>query len=99
MVCCHGEAARSFLAKVLGSVFASFHALLQNFAVEPRIHSYTCWNRCFTLPQLLYIWWHQSGIFWIPPRSKAVLILNLSTRWKWVVSFVCRLVYHLEQHS
>jgi len=23
--------------------------------------------RCFTLPQLLYRWWHQSQKFWIPP--------------------------------
>jgi hypothetical protein len=23
--------------------------------------------RCFMLPQLLYRWRHQSGIFWIPP--------------------------------
>jgi hypothetical protein len=24
--------------------------------------------QCFALPQLLYRWWHQSGIFWIHPR-------------------------------
>jgi hypothetical protein len=28
-----------------------------------------CWDRCFALPQLLYRWRHQSGIFWIPPRT------------------------------
>jgi hypothetical protein len=40
----------------------------QNIAVEPRIPSLACWNRCFALPQLLYRWLNQSGIFWIPPR-------------------------------
>jgi hypothetical protein len=25
--------------------------------------------RCFALPQLLYRWWHHSGIFWIPLRT------------------------------
>jgi hypothetical protein len=28
----------------------------QNFAVEPVIHSLTCMDRCFALPQLLYRW-------------------------------------------
>jgi hypothetical protein len=41
----------------------------QNVAVEPEIHSLAYWERCFALPQLMYIWWHQSGIFWIPPRT------------------------------
>jgi hypothetical protein len=40
----------------------------QNVAVEPGIHSLAYWDRCFALPQLLYRWPHQSGIFWIPPR-------------------------------
>jgi hypothetical protein len=26
----------------------------QNVALEPRIHSLACWDRCFALPQLLY---------------------------------------------
>jgi hypothetical protein len=40
----------------------------QNFAVEPGIHSLACWDKFFVLPQLLYRWQQQSGIFWIPPR-------------------------------
>jgi hypothetical protein len=40
----------------------------QNVAVELGIHSLAFWDRCFALPQLLYRWRHQSGIFWIPPR-------------------------------
>jgi hypothetical protein len=40
----------------------------QNFAVKHGIHSFTCRDRCFALPQLLYRWRHQSGIFFIPPR-------------------------------
>jgi hypothetical protein len=39
----------------------------QNVAVEPGIHSLTWWDRCFALPQLLYGWRHQSGIFFILP--------------------------------
>jgi hypothetical protein len=27
-------------------------------------------NQCFTLPQLPYGWWYQSGIFWIYPRMR-----------------------------
>jgi hypothetical protein len=30
------------------------------------------WDRCFALPQLLYRWRHQSGIFWIPPSTLAL---------------------------
>jgi hypothetical protein len=41
----------------------------QNVAVEPGIHSLACWHRCFALPQLLYRWRHQSGIFLIAPRN------------------------------
>jgi hypothetical protein len=41
----------------------------QNVAVEIGIHSSACWNRCFAIQQLLYRWWHQSGIFWIPPLT------------------------------
>jgi hypothetical protein len=41
----------------------------QNVAVEPGIHSLSCWDRCFALTQLLYKWRHHSGIFWIPPRK------------------------------
>jgi hypothetical protein len=45
-----------------------FTQLPQNIAVEPGIHSLACWDRCFALPQQLYRWQHQSGIFWIPTR-------------------------------
>jgi hypothetical protein len=41
----------------------------RNVAVEPGIHCSAYWDRCFALPQLLYRWRHQSGIFWIPPRK------------------------------
>jgi hypothetical protein len=40
----------------------------QNVAAEPGIHSLACLVQCFALPQLLYRWRHQSGIFWISPR-------------------------------
>jgi hypothetical protein len=40
----------------------------QNVAVKPGIHSLACWDRWFALPQQLYRWRHQSGIFWIPSR-------------------------------
>jgi hypothetical protein len=40
----------------------------QNFAVGPGIDSLAYWYRCFALPQLLYRWRHQSGIYWIQPR-------------------------------
>jgi hypothetical protein len=43
---------------------------LQNVAVEPGIHSLARWDKYFALPQLLYRWRHQYGIFWIPPRTK-----------------------------
>src|SRR5215510_3644799 len=42
---CHGEVARSVLAKVLGDVFHVFMQSLQNFAVEPGIHSLACWDK------------------------------------------------------
>jgi hypothetical protein len=29
---------------------------------------YLCIYWCFALPQFLYRWWHQSGIFWVHPR-------------------------------
>jgi hypothetical protein len=35
----------------------------QNLLLVPGIHSLACWDRCFALPQLLYRWRHQSGIF------------------------------------
>jgi hypothetical protein len=65
---CCGEAARSVLVKVRGDVFARFHTVAAKVAIEHGIHSLACWDRCFALPQLLYRWRHQSGIFWKPPR-------------------------------
>jgi hypothetical protein len=41
----------------------------QNFAVESGVHSLACLNRYFELPQPLYRWQHQSGIFLISPRN------------------------------
>jgi hypothetical protein len=65
---CAGEAARSVLAKVRGDVFARFYAVAAKVSVEPGIHSLACWDKFFVLPQLLYRWRHQCGIFWILPR-------------------------------
>jgi hypothetical protein len=45
-----------------------FTQSLQNFALEPGIHSLACWHKFFVLPQLLYRWRHRSGIFCIQPR-------------------------------
>ena len=45
-----------------------FTQSLQNFAVEPGIHSLACWKKFFVHNPLLYKWRHQSGIFWIAPR-------------------------------
>jgi hypothetical protein len=45
-----------------------FTQSLQNFAVEPGIHSLACWHKFFVLPKLLYRWRHQSRIFCIPPH-------------------------------
>jgi hypothetical protein len=45
-----------------------FMQLPQNLAVRPGIHILACLDRCFALPQLLYRWRNQSGIFWTPPR-------------------------------
>jgi hypothetical protein len=54
----------------------------QNVAVERGIHSLACWDRCFALPQRLYSWRHQSGIFWIPPRRCILymLVVGIITR-------------------
>jgi hypothetical protein len=35
------------------------------------------WDRCFALPQLLYTWRHQSGIFWIKSRKCLTPGINL----------------------
>jgi hypothetical protein len=40
--------------------------LPQNVAVKPGIHSSVCAEKILFLPQLLYRWRHQFGIFWIP---------------------------------
>jgi hypothetical protein len=66
---CHVNAAWSVLTKIRGDVFARFHAIAAKVTVDPGIRSLACWNRCFALPQLLYRWRHQSGTFWIPPRT------------------------------
>jgi hypothetical protein len=90
---CHGEAARSVLAKVRGHVFARYRQSPQNVAVEPGIHSLAWWNCCFALPQLLYRWRHQSGIFWIPPRtvtSKIYLFLQVACS---IRLFIFKLLY------
>jgi hypothetical protein len=50
----------------------AFNQSPQNVAVEPGIHSLASWDLCFALPQLLYRWKHQFGIFWIPLRTSLV---------------------------
>jgi hypothetical protein len=41
--------------------------------------------RCFALPQLLYRWRHQSGIFWIHPRaSQETVSFSLGTSCWWL---------------
>jgi hypothetical protein len=47
---------------------AHFHSATCNLARWLTRHSIPNIYRCSTLPQLLYIWCHQSGIFWILPR-------------------------------
>jgi hypothetical protein len=71
---CLGEVARSVRTKVRGDVFASYHVVAAKIAVEPVLHSLASWKRCFALPQLLYRRLHQTGLFWVPPRT-------LGTRW------------------
>jgi hypothetical protein len=53
---------------------------LQNVAVEPGIHSLAFWERCFALPQLLYRWRQQSGIFWIPTRIQIPAVTSRNTQ-------------------
>jgi hypothetical protein len=57
-----------FSPKFVATSWHVFTQSPQNFVVEPVIHSLTCWDLCFALPQLLYEWGHQSGLFWKPPR-------------------------------
>jgi hypothetical protein len=45
-----------------------FTRLPPNVAVEPGIHIIACWDKFFVLPQLLYRWRQQSGVFWITYR-------------------------------
>jgi hypothetical protein len=52
----------------------------QKVALEPGIRSLTRWDRCFALLQLLYRWRHQSGIFWISPRTLGSLYVRFKSR-------------------
>jgi hypothetical protein len=54
-----------FSPKFMATCSHVFTQSPQNVAVEPGIHSLACWEKFFVLPQLLYRWRHQSGIFWI----------------------------------
>jgi hypothetical protein len=65
----------------------------QNVAAELRIHSLACWDWCFTLPQLLYRWWHQSGIFWIPPHIYLKFIKQTEMRHNFINCNECLNVY------
>jgi hypothetical protein len=76
---CHGEAARSVLAKFRGDVFTRFHPVAAKVAVEPRIHSLACWDVgeleielhvFFKLArlQLLYLWHNNVGTRWVGGR-------------------------------
>jgi len=70
---CHGEAARSVLAKVGAMSLHFFTQSPQNFAVGPRIHSSACWDKFFVHNPLdvkesdghaLEIAFYLSGLFW-----------------------------------
>jgi hypothetical protein len=65
----HGEAASSVLAKVRGDVFTRLHAVAAKRGSRTQISQFGLLGTCFALPQLLYRWRHQSGIFWTPPRT------------------------------
>jgi hypothetical protein len=56
---------------------AHFHPATCNLAHWLSIHGSPTIHRCFTLPQLLYRWRHQSGIFWI-----VVLYLPKPANWR-----------------
>jgi hypothetical protein len=62
-----------FLPKFRATSLHVFMQSPQNFAVEPGIHSLAYWDKFLALPQLLYRWQHQSGIFWIPPHISTIL--------------------------
>jgi hypothetical protein len=71
----------TFLWSIVKIATGHVHNSKQTRVKTAQVHPSTCnsahWlNRhgsptiywCFVLPQLLYRWRHQSGIFWIPPR-------------------------------
>jgi hypothetical protein len=63
---CHGEAARSVLAKVQGNIFARFHVLATK---DRSITQNSQFGLLRLVLQLLYRWQHQSRISWISPRT------------------------------
>jgi len=56
-------------SKQTGVKTAHIHPATCNLAHWLITHGSPNIYRCFTLPQLLYRWRHQSGKFWIPPRK------------------------------
>ena len=54
---------------------AHFHPAMCNLAQWLTRHGSPTIYRCFTLPQLLYRWRHQSGKFWIQPRMAGLNFL------------------------
>jgi len=70
---CHGEAAKSVLAKLGTMSLHFFSQSPQNFPVESGIHSLACWDKFFMHNPLdvkesddhaLEIAFHLSGHFW-----------------------------------
>jgi hypothetical protein len=79
-----------------------------NFHVHPAMCNLAHWltrhrnptiYRCFALPQLLYWWRHQSGMFWIPLRIYRVIaklnIINIIIAGVWMLALWIRHSYLL----
>ena len=56
----------SFLWSIMKT--AHVHLATCNLAHWLTRHGSSAIYRCFALPQLLFTWWHQFGIFWIVPH-------------------------------
>jgi hypothetical protein len=80
----------SFLLSIMKIATGQVHYSQINSVKTANVHPATCsfvhWLirhgittifLCFALPQMLYRWRHQSGMFWIPPRVLKPRSLNL----------------------
>jgi hypothetical protein len=84
------EAARSVISKFRGDVFECFHAVVVKPRSGTEIHILACWDRCFALPHLLYIWRHHSGIFWIPLRVSEHIFIS-----QYIHANICQYNLHI----